>query len=107
MKAVEDGLRRLDGVDRVHTDLQANIVSIVPRRDVALPLRGVPDAIARAGFRPGRMWLEAEGGAEAIDGRPGFRIRGWPTALRVDAAQPVTAGRLKAAVLEDGSLRPE
>lgn len=92
----------------MQTDLQANIVTVVPRRDVALPLRSVPDSIAHSGFRPGRMWLEAHGApALAEGGGAGFKIRGWPSVLRVEAGGVVPAGVLSAEILADGSLRPQ
>lgn len=92
----------------METDLQANIVTVVPQRDVAFPLRSVPDAIARSGFRPGRMWLEAHGApAPAEGGAAGFLIRGWPSALRVEAGRTVPTGVLSAEILADGSLRPQ
>lgn len=82
MKAVEDGLRRLDGVERLSTDLQNNLVTIAPARRVAPNLAAIPRVIAEAGFRPGRMWITARGATEELAaGQPGFRIAGWPAAL--------------------------
>ncbi len=82
MKAVEDGLRRLDGVERIKTDLQRNLVTMTPARRVAPDLASIPRVIAEAGFRPGRMWITAHGATEELAaGQPGFRIDGWPAGL--------------------------
>jgi hypothetical protein len=61
VKAVEDGLRRLDGVGELETDLQTNVVTIFPAPGVRLDLAAIPRAILDAGYRPGRMWLVVDG----------------------------------------------
>lgn len=104
MKAVGDGLRRLDGVDSIQADLQANLVTIHPRTDVALALAEVPGAIERSGFRPGRLWIRADGGVEALpDGSPGFRIGSWTAPYALEGASPAGPGPHDFEVLLDGA----
>ncbi len=103
---MENGLRRLDGVDRVLVDVQDNVVTIVPSARIAPDLAAIPAAVRDAGFRPGRMWLRAEGATTALpDDTPGFRIAGWPAPLPL-AGPAAAAAELQAEVLwRDGPLR--
>ena len=107
MKAVEDGLRRLDGVGSMTTDLQRNVVTIDPADDVALDLAAIPDAIVDAGFRAGRMWVRAAGHPTA--GGDAFLIDGWPVPLPVTGSISAREGPSEFEVLHEGDrlvLRP-
>jgi hypothetical protein len=86
VKAVADGLRRLDGVAQVNVDLQANLCAIAPVPDRLLDIAGVPAAVHAAGYRTGRMWLRARGAFAAERGA--FTIAGSDVALRVDGDAP-------------------
>lgn len=87
MKAVEDGLRRLDGVDQIRIDLQTNVVTITPDGRREYDLRRFPQAIRDSGFKPGAMRIRARGD---VDSGGRFRIAGWRRWL--DVAAP---GRLE------------
>ena len=89
MKAVEDGLRRLDGVDRIEIDLQTNLVTIRPDSGLEYDLRVFPRAIRDSGFRPGQMRIRARG-ALGPDGRT-FRIHGWSQVLPLTGSPRVAA----------------
>lgn len=91
MKAVEDGLRRLDGVESVRIDLQKNLVSIEPDPGLEFDLAEIPEAIRESGFTPRAMRLTARG--EFVSGpESGFRIAGWSRVLPVAPAQGPSAG---------------
>jgi hypothetical protein len=76
VKAVADGLLRLDGVADVKVDLQANRCTIAPAPDRVVDLAGVPIAVDQAGFLPERMWLEARGRTTQRDGATWFVLDG-------------------------------
>jgi copper chaperone CopZ len=86
VKAVSDGLRRLDGVDSVHVDLQANLVTITLDPRVEVNLRSIPEAVRGSGFTPGEMCLRARGEYEGESDTRMFRISGWSRSL------PLTSG---------------
>ena len=90
MKGVQDALRRLEGVDSISVDLQANLVVVTGAPDVELDLAAIPAAIARAGFTPADMELVARGTFAEREGRRTFRVRGWTRehAVRADGALP-------------------
>jgi hypothetical protein len=100
VQGVRDALRRLDGVDTVHVDLQSNRVTIAPAADVELDLAAIPAAIRRAGFTPADMRLTARGAVGESGGRAVFRIRGWSAELPIRGPPPARGGevRLEAAV---------
>lgn len=80
MKAVEDGLRRLDGVDQIEIDLQTNVVTITPDSAREYDLRAFPRAIRDSGFKPGEMRIRARGD---IDAQGRLRIHGWSAPLQL------------------------
>jgi hypothetical protein len=82
VKAVADGLLRLDGVADVQVDLQANRCTITPASDRVPDLAGVPVAVDQAGFLPEHMWLEARGKTVARDGCLWFELAGAELAWR-------------------------
>jgi hypothetical protein len=85
---VADGLRRLDGVASVEVDLQQNLCHVTPAPDRLPDLAGLPAAVRAAGFRPGRMWIEARGVVTAtVGGGQRFTIEGTDVALAFDGAQ--------------------
>ena len=63
--------------------LQTNVVTVEPARDRVLDLAAVPRRIRETGYRPGRMWLRAEGRFVPLDGGLGFQVSGWPSPLPV------------------------
>lgn len=85
-----DGLRRLDGVADVEVDLQRNLCTITPDPTRLLALEGVPAAVRQAGFRPGGLWIEADGELAGGDGDATFTIRGGGPTLPVQLREPVT-----------------
>lgn len=110
MKAIEDGLRRLDGVAKIQTDLQRNLVGMTPRSDVAVDLASIPQRIQQAGFRAGAMWIVTAGSPDQTrDGRPGFRIRNWSEPLPLEGAKPELGSSAVFQVVVEGDqimLRP-
>lgn len=84
--AVADGLRRLDGVASVDVDLQHNLCTITPDPTRRLALDGVPLAVRRAGYRPGRMWILADGELEPRPDGATFTIANGPTFAMVGDA---------------------
>jgi hypothetical protein len=82
VKAVADGLLRLDGVADVQVDLQANRCTITPATDRVPDLAGVPVAVDQAGFLPERMWIEARGRTVARAGGLWFELAGAELAWR-------------------------
>jgi hypothetical protein len=94
VKAVADGLRRLDGVDDVEVDLQANLCTLTPARDRVFALADVPAAVRATAYTPGRMWLRARGRLAERDGSKWFTIDGTTITLRVNG-ELVDAARLQ------------
>ncbi len=100
MKAVTDALLRRSGVASVRVDLQANLVHIEPDPGVAFALRSIPDAIAKAGFKPGPMSITAVGALEGGGDDRALRIAGWPDAIPADADVAVDANGLARAAFD-------
>jgi copper chaperone CopZ len=97
---VASGLRRLDGVADVEVDLQANVCTVTPSRDRLLDRAALPTAVQAAGYRPARMWIEANGDL-AADGRR-FTIAGSEVTFAVDGAV-IAAGAVIGRVEFDGT----
>lgn len=94
-----DGLRRLDGVASVEVDLQQNLCTITPQPGRLLDLRGVSAAVGAAGYRPGRLWIEARGVVLAtVGGGRRFTIDGSAVAFGFEGTQKgpgVVVGRVE------------
>jgi copper chaperone CopZ len=95
MKAVEDGLRRLEGVETVKIALQTNLVTITLDPKTEIDLRTIPSAIRESGFVPGEMVLVARGRLERANGQMHFRILGWGRPLPVTSTEAVGERELR------------
>ncbi|MEW6280724.1 MAG: heavy metal-associated domain-containing protein [Candidatus Eremiobacterota bacterium] len=91
---------RLEGVQSLQIDLQANLVVIQPRPGVALDLKAIPEAIRQAGYQPGEMQLTATGRVQAGT----FLVPGWQPLPILGPAPPDGERVLRARV--DLSTRP-
>ncbi len=106
MKAVSDGLRRLEGVAQVRVALQENIVTIEPAQQADLDLAAIPRAVRESGFDPGAMTILARGRVERdAVGASRFRIDG--SARPIALATELTGEGLLDAELDhaDGEVR--
>lgn len=64
---VEKKLKKVDGVGSISVDLEAGKAVMTAAEDGSIDLPGVPVAVRKSGFTPGRIQATATGGIERSD----------------------------------------